>query len=313
MRAVVVDPSAKEKLVLKEVDVPQPLPNEAVVRVSAISLNRGEVRGALGATQPGARPGWDLAGTVEQAAADGSGPQVGQRVVGILRTRAWAELASVPTAQLAVLPEGVTFEQASTLPVAGLTALWGLEIGGSLLARKVLVTGASGGVGHFGVQLAVAAGATVIGTVRQERHLAAVKAAGAAEVVADETGEAAGTFGPYYMVLDGVGGATLANAMKMLTPSGACVTYGSTGGDTASLEVGRFRSPSRTTMYGFSVFQEFGRTEPAASGLSRLSQLVANGKLKPLIDIEAPWTEIGVVAQKLVDRAYPGKAVLHVE
>ena len=197
MRAVVVDPSSAQKLVLQEVDAPQPLPSEALVNVSAISLNRGEVRSSLAGTQPGARPGWDLAGTVEQAAADGTGPQAGQRVVGILRTRAWAEQAAVPTAQLAVLPEGVSFEQASTLPVAGLTALYGLGIAGSLLARSVLITGASGGVGHLAVQLALESGASeVVGTVRQEKHAAAVQAAGATQVVADETGEGAKALAP---------------------------------------------------------------------------------------------------------------------
>ena len=310
MRAVVVGPASPQKLVLQEVEAPLPRPNEAVVRVSAISLNRGEVRGALSGTQAGARPGWDLAGTVEQAAADGTGPQAGRRVVGILRTGAWAEQAAVATAQLAELPEGVSFEQASTLPVAGLTALYGLGIAGNLLARNVLITGASGGVGHLAVQLAIESGASnVIGTVHQERHAVAVKAAGATEVVADEAAEGAKAYGPYHLVFDGVAGATLSNALLMLAPSGYYVHYGSTGGATANIEP--MRIPSSTTFYRFSVFQELSK-ETASIGLTRLSQLVADGKLKPLIDVEAPWTEIASVAQTLMDRAYPGKAVLRV-
>ena len=310
MRAVVVDPSSAQKLVLQEVDAPQPLPSEALVNVSAISLNRGEVRSSLAGTQPGARPGWDLAGTVEQAAADGTGPQAGQRVVGILRTRAWAEQAAVPTPQLAVLPEGVSFEQASTLPVAGLTALYGLGIAGSLLARSVLITGASGGVGHLAVQLALESGASeVVGTVRQEKHAAAVQAAGATQVVADETGEGAKAFGPYHLVFDGVGGQTLVNALPTLASNGYYVYYGGSGGTSATIEP--MRIPTPTTFYRLSVFQEFGK-EAASLGLARMSQLIAAGKLNPLIDLEAPWTEIASVAQKLVDRAYPGKAVLHV-
>jgi NADPH:quinone reductase-like Zn-dependent oxidoreductase len=293
--------------VLKEVEAPQPSPNEAVVKVAAISLNRGEVRGALAGTNPGARPGWDIAGTVVTGATDGSGPKAGERVVGLLRTRAWAEQVAVPTTQLAVLPEVVTFEQASTLPVAGLTALWGLEFAGSLLAQKVLVTGASGGVGHLAVQLGVAMGATVVGTVRQERHAAAAKAAGATEIVVDDTGAGASAFGPYRHVFDGVGGQTLVNALKMVAPRGFYVQYGTTAGAATAEPAGL---ASGATFYRFSVFQE--TKETAASGLARLAQLVANGRLKPLIDIEAPWTEIGAVAQKLVDRAYPGKAVLHV-
>jgi len=83
MRAVVVDPEAVSRLSVAEVEEPEPVPPEALVRISAVSLNRGEVRRAE-ASEPGFRPGWDLAGTVERAAADGSGPQEGPRVGGFL-------------------------------------------------------------------------------------------------------------------------------------------------------------------------------------------------------------------------------------
>ena len=149
IKAVVVDPGAPNRLALADVEEPSPTPSEALVRVAAVSLNRGEVRRAE-SSEPGFRPGWDLAGTVERAAADGSGPPEGSRVVGFLPSGAWAELACVPTDSVAALPEGVSFEEASTLPVAGLTALYALEEGGNLLGRSVLVTGASGGAGQFG-------------------------------------------------------------------------------------------------------------------------------------------------------------------
>src|SRR5918911_698211 len=162
MRAVVVDPEAPGRLVLREVEPPTPGEEEALVRVAAISLNRGELRRAASAPA-GWRPGWDLAGTVEQAAADGSGPPAGARVVGLLNPGAWAEVVAVPTRELAALPDGCSFAQAATLPVAGLTALWALERGGLLLDQRVLVTGASGGVGHLACQLARQAGARVVG------------------------------------------------------------------------------------------------------------------------------------------------------
>ena len=158
MRAVVADPAIPERLALREVDAPTPLPNEALVRVCAISLNRGEVRAAMNTTVL-TRPGWDVAGIVERAAGDGSGPHEGARVVGQLTSGAWAELAAVPTHALAELPERVSFAQAAPLPVAGLTALYALEKGGGLIERPVLITGASGGVGLFAVELARLAGA----------------------------------------------------------------------------------------------------------------------------------------------------------
>ena len=121
--AVVVDHAVPGTLAIREVAPPTPLPSEALVRVAAISLNRGETRRAMEAAD-GWCPGWDLAGVVTQAAANGSGPRTGARVVGFLRSGAWAESVVVPTNALAALPDAVTFAQAATLPVAGLTALY---------------------------------------------------------------------------------------------------------------------------------------------------------------------------------------------
>ncbi len=101
------------------------------------------------------------------AAADGSGPPVGTRVVGMLATGAWAERIRAPSHAVAALPDAVTDAQAATLPVAGLTALHALRQGGLLLGRKVLVDGATGGVGHLAMQLAATAGAEVYGHVRR--------------------------------------------------------------------------------------------------------------------------------------------------
>ena len=106
--AVVVDHAVPGRLALREVASPTPLPSEALVQVAAISLNRGETRRAMEAAD-GWCPGWDLAGVVAQAAADGSGPRAGARVVGFLRSGAWAESVVVPTHALAELPDDVTF------------------------------------------------------------------------------------------------------------------------------------------------------------------------------------------------------------
>jgi NADPH:quinone reductase-like Zn-dependent oxidoreductase len=107
MRAVVVEPDSPNRLGFQEVEEPSPAPSEALVKVAAISLNRGEVRRAQSSSEAGFRPGWDLAGTVERAAADGSGPPEGARVVGLLESGAWAELAAVPMSSLAAQPDEV--------------------------------------------------------------------------------------------------------------------------------------------------------------------------------------------------------------
>src|SRR6202049_4543607 len=174
IRAVVVDPSAPGKLALKPVEMRDPDPDEVGVRVTAISLSRGETRRALQVAEPGWRPGWDFAGVVETEAADGSGPKSGTRVVGMLPSGAGAERVNCRTHAVAALPDGVSDAQASTLPVAGLTALHALRQGGLLLGRKVLVDGATGGVGHLACQLASAAGALVWGHVRRPEYREAV-------------------------------------------------------------------------------------------------------------------------------------------
>jgi NADPH:quinone reductase len=310
MRAVVVDPDAPNRLALADVEEASPTPSEVLVRVSAVSLNRGEVRRAE-SSEPGFRPGWDLAGTVESAAADGSGPQEGSRVVGFLPSGAWAELAAVPTDSLAVLADGVSFEEASTLPVAGLTALYALEEGGNLLGRTVLVTGASGGAGQFALQLARAAGARAVGLVRREEHVNLVEEAGAHEVVVDESGAAAGELGPYHLVLESVGGQVLGNALSMLAPGGACVSFGTSASADVRFDARTLYLTGGARLYGFILFHEV-LARPASQGLDRLARMVADGRLKPRIEVEAPWTELGEIAARLLERGYTGKAVLRV-
>ena len=147
IRAVVVDPAwADGKLAIKLVELRDPDRDEVGVRVTAISLNRGETRRALTQrAEPGWRPGWDFAGVVEAEAADGSGPKAGTR-----RRRHPAVRRFGPAGQLPqpcgrrVAHEASSDAQAATLPVAGLTALHALRQGGLLLGRKVLVDGASG-------------------------------------------------------------------------------------------------------------------------------------------------------------------------
>src|SRR5205809_4603983 len=107
IRAVVVDPGAEGRLAIQPVELRDPDRDEVVVRVTAISLNRGETRRALTQAEPGWRPGWDFAGMVEAEAADSSGPKRGTRVVGILPSGAWAERVNCRSHAVAALPDSV--------------------------------------------------------------------------------------------------------------------------------------------------------------------------------------------------------------
>jgi NADPH:quinone reductase len=307
-RAVVVDPEAPGRLVLRPVPDPLPDRGEAVVRLKALSLNRGEVRRA-GMAAAGWRPGWDLAGIVERAAADGSGPRAGARVVGLLGEGAWAERVAVPTHALAELPDKVTFSQAATFPVAGLTALYALAKRGSLLARRVLVTGATGGVGDFATQFARLGGAHVTASVRRAEQGALVRQAGAHEVV---VGDEIPATPKYDLVIDSVGGRTLGTALAALERGGVCVTLGVSASAEVTFDARSFFVSGRTTLYGFYLFVELGN-DPAGDGLRRVADLVAAGQVAPRISLERPWTDIGQVAQDLMARRFPGKAVLTLE
>ena len=312
IRAVVVDQSSDARLTLRDVELPPAAPNDMTVRVTAISLNRGEVNRALSASEAGARPGWDFAGVVEATAPDGSGPPTETRVVGMLPTGAWAERVCAPSHAVAALPDGVSDAQAATLPVAGLTALHALRQGGLLLGRKVPIDGATGGVGHLAVQLAAASGATVYGHVRRPEQKAMIAEWCGDRIIVAADLRAAASSGPYHLILDSIGGSALSAALTMLQPNGTCVHFGVSESPTTTFESGAFFRQGGVKLYGLILFHELRQVEPAGPGLAVLAQEVALRRLRPHIEIEAPWTDIAGIARRLIGREFVGKAVLHI-
>ncbi len=289
-----------------EVRSPQPARSEALVEVRAFSLNRGEVR-RLESMAPGSLTGWDVAGVVRAAAADGSCPAQGARVVGLVNRGAWAERAAVSSELLAELPDEVSFEQAATLPVAGLTAFRALEIGGFVLGKRVLVTGASGGVGRFAIQLAKLAGAHVTAIARRTEGLAEL---GADEVHPELDAEGS----TYEVIIDAVGGPVLGAALCRVSPSGTVINFAATTAEPVSYPTRELfsRAPG-AKLYGLYVFAELERTRSGSADLRRLADLVAAGKLDPQIDMTVSWTEAGTAIEALLDRRVNGKVVLTVD
>jgi NADPH:quinone reductase len=269
--------------------------------VRAFAVNRGEL--TLVATRgDGWRPGQDLAGDVVRAAADGAGPRVGARVAGLADWHAWAELAAVPSRRLAVLPDGVGFAAGAALPMAGTTALNVVRRGGSVLGRRVLVTGAAGGVGSFAVQLAALSGAYVTAVARAS-EAARLRARGA-EAVVQEAGAAEGRF---QLILESSGGAGLAAAIERVAPRGVIVAYGNSSREPTPFEFFAFAGA-----HGARIETYFSADEEARAGenLAVLLRLVAERRLEVDIGLERPWDELDAALEALRDRRVAGKAVL---
>ena len=210
----------------------------------------------------------------------------------------------VPPHRAAILDDRVSFEQAATLPIAGLTALRALRAGGSVVGRNVLVTGATGAVGHFAVQLAVLSGAYVTAQVRTPERDAQARALGAARVVTTLDDP---SLGPFHLVLDGIGGPMLTGAIHRMAPEATAVVYGGSGG-TTGLHLRDFSTQAWNgkVMGLISELPELTKGEDIAL----LARLVADGRLRPLIGWTRNWTQTPEAFEALARREIRGKAIL---
>jgi NADPH2:quinone reductase len=303
MQAVAATPDGPGWVELRTIEVPQPAPGEALIAVRAFGVNRGELR--LVAGRDGWVPGQDIAGVVERAAADGSGPAAGMRVAALADWHGWAQYAAVPTHRIAPLPEAVGFTAAAALPMAGTTALNAIRRGGSLLGRRVLVTGASGGVGTFAVQLAELSGARVTAVARPS-EAERLRERGAADVVAD-IADATGLFD---LILESAGGASLAGAIEHVAPDGLIVLIGNSSQEPTPLDFAAFMAGHEDArIQNFASAREEAH---AGADLALLLDLLAAGRLVADVGFEAPWSELGTALDALRDRRVAGKAVLTV-
>jgi NADPH:quinone reductase len=295
--AVVVDPEAAGGVRLGKVADPSPGPRQVVVEAHHTSLNRGDLNDARSGRVPkGAVIGSDLAGVVVKAAAHGEGPPVGARVVA-LTTAAFARRVAVDVDTLAEVPDGVDLAKAATLPVAGLAAMQALRAGAleaPVKGARVLITGASGGVGRFAVQLAAYAGAHVIAVAGQASEIT-----GADQVVTElsEIDE------PVEIVLDTVGGPQLVAAWGLLAPGGNVQCIGWSSGEPATFAPYATVGPAKS-------LSSFLISAPVGPDLASLVRLVEQGILRVDISWRGPVARIADAAQAMLGRRLRGKAVL---
>ncbi|MBZ9868161.1 zinc-binding dehydrogenase [Mesorhizobium sp. CA15] len=302
MLALAISSDSSDRLKLTEVDHPNCNRNEALVAVHATSLNRGELR-LLGIRPDGWIPGQDIVGIVERAAADGSGPTAGTRVAALVDQAGWAERVAIPTDRLAVVPDAVSFASAATLPVAGTTALRTLRHGGNLAGQRVLITGASGAVGRFQIQIAREQGASVT-AVASARHHDDLRDLGAGQVV--ESIELAE--GSFSLITESVGGKSLADAIERIAPGGTIVMFGSSSGELTPTGFRQFVPGHEGAR--LQTFAYYTSGSAIGADIAALLDLVAAGRLETRVAMTVPWTEIGRALDALRQRSFSGKAVV---
>ncbi|RVD60527.1 oxidoreductase [Mesorhizobium sp. M2D.F.Ca.ET.185.01.1.1] len=302
MLALAISSDSPSRLKLAEADEPSCSTNEALVSVHATSLNRGELR-LLGIRADGWIPGQDIVGIVERAAADGSGPAAGTHVAALVDQAGWAERVAVPTDRLAVIPEGVSFASAATLPVAGTTALRTLRHGGDLAGQRVLITGASGAVGRFQIQIAREQGASVM-AIAAARHAEDLRELGAEQVV-ESIEQAEGLFS---LITESVGGKSLMHAIERVAPGGTIVMFGSSSGELTPIGFRQFVPGHEGAR--LQTFAYYTSGSAIGADIAALLDLVAAGRLETRVAMSVPWTEIAQALEALRQRSFSGKAVL---
>jgi NADPH:quinone reductase-like Zn-dependent oxidoreductase len=298
MKAVVYCDYGVPNLKFQDIEKPTPADDQLLVRVRAASVNPLDwhfVEGTpyiarfffgMGARKPKeTRLGVDFAGTVEAVGKNVTKFKPGDEVFGG-RDGAFADYVCVREARaVALKPANITFEQAASVPIAAITALQGVRDKGKVQpGQKVLINGASGGVGTFAVQIAKSYGAEVTG-VCSTRNLEMVKSLGADHVIDYTKEDFAKTGNRYDLILDNVGTQPLAKFRAALKPKGICVMIGG-GGPNDGRWVGPMARPIKALILSPFVSQKFGMmlAELNHNDLAFLGDLMQSGKVKPVID-----------------------------
>ncbi len=281
MKAAIYTKAKSEKVLeMKDLEQPVPQDNEVVLRVRAASVNPLDWR------MKTERPGVDVAGEIVAVGRMVAQFRPGDAVFGAGKG-AFAEYVCAPEAKLARKPESVSFEQAASVPIAGLTALQALRDKGRLQpGQKVLINGAAGGIGTFAVQIAKSFGANVTG-VCSTKNVELVRSLGADRVI-DYTRQDFTQGGSYDLLLDNVGNRTLLSMRRVLSPHGKCVMTG------APKEMWKV-FPRLLKAFAWPPFLrqkfKFFIANINREDLTAFGELIKGGKVIPVIDRRYPLTQ----------------------
>jgi len=312
-------------LALERIEKPVPGSNQLLVRVHAASVNpadwhfvRGEpylIRLDFGFGAPkNPRVGIDFAGSIEAVGKDVTQFKPGERVFGG-RNGALAEyLVLDEDDNLARMPAGLGFEQAAAVNVAGLTSLQTLrDRAGVKPGQKVLINGASGGVGTFAVQIAKSLGAEVTG-VCSTRNVELVRSLGADHVIDYTREDFTATGRQYDVVMDNVANRRLLEVRRVLKPAGKHILIGG-GGPEVNPWYGAFKAPLKALFISPFVEQDIGMfiSHHSSEDLATLAQLMQEGKLTPVIDRSYPLSEIVEAMRYLEAGRARGKVIITID
>ncbi len=311
-------------LQLEEVEKPTPKDDEVLIKVHAASANPADwhlMRGApffarfeMGFPKPKKRLGVDVAGRVKAVGSNVTQFQPGDEVFGDKFSCGWsgfAEYVAVAENRMALKPANLTFEAAAAVPLAAFTALQGLRDKGQIQSgQKVLINGASGGVGTFAVQIAKSFGAEVTG-VCSTRNLDMVRSIGADHVI-DYTQEDFTKNGQTYdLIYCAVGNRSAADYKRALNPNGICVVAGFTTMSHLLFQV--VFLGAWVSMTGSKKIGAMGTVMPNKEDLVFIKELLEAGKVVPVIDRRYPLSETAEAIRYLEEGHAQGKVVITVE
>lgn len=320
----VVDPEARAPDFIPRITErpdPHPAPGEVVLEVRATALNHADLLQLRGAYPPPPGetdvPGLEAAGVITEVGEGVEGWQAGQRVMALLAGGGHGTRVAAPAGQLMPIPEGLSFTDAAAIPEAALTAWTNLVAEGDLQAGEwVVVTGASGGVGSFAVQLARELGGRVVAAGREAERLLPLRQLGAVAVVElgesfpDAVGEATGGHGAD-LILDLVGGEHTARGLSALAHRGRVVLLGLLAGSRAEIDLAAVLS-RRLRLVG-SVLRARSRQEKAelvAAFRAFADERLADGRLRPRVERILPFADIAEAYAILAAGGTSGKIVV---
>jgi NADPH:quinone reductase-like Zn-dependent oxidoreductase len=307
-----------------EVAKPSHADDEVLVRVRASSVNRSDYY-ALGGVAILMRPmiggflrpkdehvGGDFAGTAEAVGKDVDDVKPGDEVYGV-RSGAYAEYVSVKMA-VSRKPANLSFEEAAAVPVAGLTALEAVRDHGNLQpGQRVLVNGASGGVGTFAVQLAKALGAGHVTAVCSARNVERAKALGADTVIDYARGDYTRSGERFDLVVDVAGTHSWRENLRVLEPGGTLVLAGMPSGNRLTGPLGRMARLWVTSRIGRGRKLVFFICKPNRANLAALRELIEEGKVSPSVDRVYPLDEVADALQAMGEGHTQGKLVVRID